>query len=91
MLSEYEKAPAVTRERLYLETVEQVMANSSKVLVDLQGGNNIMFLPLDKLLSGQGAGSVIRPGSIDGDEIGPSSVGIDDDRRSRDPLRSRTR
>ena len=90
VLNEYKKAPAVTRERLYLETVEHVMANSSKVLVDLQGGNNIMFLPLDKLLSGKGGGSVIRPGT-DGNEIGAPPIGMDNAPRSRDPLRSRTR
>jgi len=91
ILSEYKKAPEVTRERLYLETVEQVMSNSSKVLVDLQSGNNIMFLPLDKLLSGQGAGKVLRPDTIDSDDIGTSPMSIDDARRSGDPLRSRTR
>jgi len=91
VLSEYQKAPAVTRERLYLETVEQVMANSSKVLVDLPGGNNIMFLPLDKLLSGQGAGSAFRPSGIDPDDIGTPSMSVDDAPRSRDPLRSRSR
>ena len=90
VLAEYQKAPAVTRERLYLETVEEVMANSSKVLVDLEGGNNIMFLPLDKLLSGRGEG-VIRPGNLDADDIGTSPISSDDARRGRDPLRSRTR
>ncbi len=88
VLGEYQKAPAVTRERLYIETIEQVMANSSKVLVDLQGGNNIMFLPLDKLLSGRDARSVMRP---DGNDIGTPAVGIDGSRRSRDPSRSRIR
>ncbi len=91
VLGEYQKAPEVTRERLYIETIEQVMANSSKVLIDLQGGNNIMVLPLNELLSGRGAGSVVRPGSIDGDDMGAPSGGIDGARRSRDPLRSRTR
>lgn len=91
ILAEYRKAPEVTRERLYLETVEQVMANSSKVLVDLQGGNNIMFLPLDKLLSGEGAGSVLRPNNLDGEDIGTSPLSIDDARRGRDSLRSRNR
>ena len=65
------------------------MANSSKVLVDLQSGNNIMFLPLDKLLSGSGAGSVMRPGNIDSDDLSTPSISSDDARRSRDPLRSR--
>ena len=91
VLKEYQKAPAVTRERLYLETIEQVMANTSKVLVDLQSGNNIMFLPLDKLLSRQGAGGGIRSGGIDDDDIGTASISIDDAPRSRDSLRTRNR
>ena len=91
ILNEYQKAPAVTRQRLYLETIEQVMANSSKVLVDLESGNNVMFLPLDKLFSGQGVGSVIRSDTLSSDDIGTSSISIDDARRTRDPLRSRTR
>ncbi|MBB1485002.1 FtsH protease activity modulator HflK [Oceanospirillum sediminis] len=49
LLAEYDKAPEVTRERLYLQTMEEVMAKSSKVLVDVDGGNNMMYLPLDRL------------------------------------------
>jgi membrane protease subunit HflK len=52
LLTEYTKAPKVTRERLYIDTVEEVMASSTKVLVDVDGGNNMMYLPLDKLTSG---------------------------------------
>ena len=51
LYAEYKKSPKVTRERLYLETVESVLSNSSKVLVDVKGGNNMMYLPLDKLTS----------------------------------------
>ena len=91
VLNEYQKAPSVTRQRLYLETIEHVMANSSKVLVDLESGNNVMFLPLDKLFSGQGVGNVIRSDSMSSDDIGTSSMSIDDTRRARDPLRTRTR
>lgn len=54
LLSEYERSPKVTRERLYLETVEQVLANTGKVLVDVKGGNNMMYLPLDKIIGRQG-------------------------------------
>jgi len=50
LLREYEKAPDVTRARLYLEAVESVLANSPKVIVDLKKGNNLLFLPLDKLM-----------------------------------------
>ncbi|NOX75823.1 MAG: FtsH protease activity modulator HflK [Gammaproteobacteria bacterium] len=51
VLTEYQKAPEVTRKRLYLEAVESVMANTSKVLVDVKGGNNILYLPLDRLMN----------------------------------------
>ena len=56
VLAQYEAAPEVTRQRLYIEAVEEVMANSSKVLVDVDGGNNMMMLPLDRLAQA-GAGS----------------------------------
>jgi membrane protease subunit HflK len=49
LLVEYDKAPEVTRERLYIDAIEVVMSNSSKVLIDVEGGNNMMYLPLDKL------------------------------------------
>lgn len=50
LLNEYEKAPQVTRERLYIAAMEEVMRNNAKVLVDVEGGNNMMYLPLDKLM-----------------------------------------
>jgi len=50
LLTEYKKAPEVTRKRLYLETVESVMVNSSKIMVDVKGGNNLLYLPLDRLI-----------------------------------------
>lgn len=50
LLKEYEKAPDVTRERLYLDTMEEVLAQNPKVLVDVEGGNNMMYLPLDKIV-----------------------------------------
>jgi len=53
VLTEYSKAPEITRRRLYLETMEQVLANVSKVLVKVEQGNNILYLPLDR--SGAGA------------------------------------
>ena len=51
LLTEYERAPAVTRERLYLETIENVLASSKKVVLDTQSGSgNLIYLPIDKLL-----------------------------------------
>ncbi len=52
VLDEYEKAPEVTRERLYLDTIEEVMNKTSKVMLDVKQGGNILFLPLDRLLQG---------------------------------------
>ena len=49
LLSEYQKAPDVTRNRLYLDALQKVMSNSTKVMVDVEGGNNILYLPLDKI------------------------------------------
>jgi membrane protease subunit HflK len=60
VLAQYEHAPAVTRERMYLETMENVYKNSRKVIVDTKGGNSMMYLPLDKLIS-SGPQSVTNP------------------------------
>ena len=54
LLAEYKKAPEVTRQRLYLDTIQEVMSNSSKVLVDVEGGNNMLYLPLDKIIQQRG-------------------------------------
>jgi membrane protease subunit HflK len=53
-LAEYEKAPEVTRSRIYLETMEAVLANTSKVVMQVKDGNSLMYLPLDKLMEGTG-------------------------------------
>ena len=55
LYTEYEKAPVVTRDRLYLDALEGVMTNSTKVLLDTKGGNNMLYLPLDKLMQTQEA------------------------------------
>ena len=53
ILPEYQAAPKVTRERLYIATMEKVYGNTSKVMVDVEGGNNMMYLPLDKIIQQQ--------------------------------------
>lgn len=50
VLVEYEKAPTVTRERMYIDMMQQVLSSSSKVMVDQKAGNNLLYLPLDKLI-----------------------------------------
>lgn len=62
LLTEYQKAPEVTRQRLYLDAVQDVMSNSSKVLVDVEGGNNMLYLPLDKIIESGASGSSAASG-----------------------------
>ena len=54
LLNEYEKAPQVTRDRLYLDAVEEVYKNSNKVILDSQGSGNLLYLPIDKLMNDSG-------------------------------------
>ncbi|MGD2137821.1 MAG: FtsH protease activity modulator HflK [Gammaproteobacteria bacterium] len=56
-LAEYEKAPEVTRKRLYLETMEYVLSSTSKVIMQVEDGNNLMYIPLDKLMEKTGGAS----------------------------------
>lgn len=99
--AEYAKAPEVTRNRLYLETMQQVYANTSKVIVDSKGQGNLLYLPLDKLMQAAGAASA-QPGSSTPDISIPGRPGAatgelipqaadKTDVRSRDALRSRDR
>lgn len=55
-LAEYEKAPEITRKRMYLDTMEYVLANTSKVVMAVKDGNNLMYIPLDKLMSNESMG-----------------------------------
>jgi membrane protease subunit HflK len=92
VLQEYEKAPKVTRERLYLDTIEQVLSNSSKVVIDMKQGNNMVFLPLDRII---GNSRELVPATLldssgntrESSESNPSSssnsFGSSDDERSR--------
>src|SRR5438477_2468400 len=50
ILAEYEKAPAITRERMYLETMQQILSATSKVIIDQKSGQNLLYLPIDKLM-----------------------------------------
>lgn len=68
LLSEYAKAPDVTRKRLYIESMEAVLAGTNTVLIDAKGGNNVMYLPIDKMLQHTATpATVINPatGSVD--------------------------
>ncbi|MEE8216504.1 MAG: FtsH protease activity modulator HflK [Acidiferrobacterales bacterium] len=87
--TEFAKAPEVTRERLYLETMEDVLSNSTKVFIDQKGGNNILYLPLDKIVT-QGARAAPESGSQGGTAAETGGAQPDIDRgRARTDLRRR--
>ena len=50
LLEEYRKAPEVTRDRLYIDAMQSVLSNSTKIMIDVEGGNNLLYLPLDKIM-----------------------------------------
>ncbi|MCU0967707.1 MAG: FtsH protease activity modulator HflK [Rubrivivax sp.] len=95
VLAEYQKAPGVTRDRLYLDTMQQVYSNVTKVLVDSQTNSNLLYLPLDRLLQQQGATTGPAPATppaagvpVPGEALGSVAAS---DPRSRDNSRSRDR
>jgi modulator of FtsH protease HflK len=55
LLTEYERAPEVTRQRLYLDAIESVLANTNKILLDTEGSNNLMYIPIDRILENRGS------------------------------------
>ena len=92
VLQAYRAAPEVTRDRLYLEAIESVFANTSKVLIDIPEGNNIMYLPLDQIIRSQ-AGSAARERRSFGSEEDSTTRGgsTGNPRRSREDTAGRTR
>jgi membrane protease subunit HflK len=90
ILAEYQKAPQVTRQRIYLDTMQTVMNNTSKVVVDQKGGNSLLYLPLDKL---QQIVSQPYSGAPEALSQVPATTTsqVPVDTRSRDAFRSRDR
>lgn len=66
LLPQYEASPEVTRQRIYLETMEQVFSTTSKIMVDSSGGGNMMYLPLDKILERQNTTAEPTRSTIEG-------------------------
>jgi membrane protease subunit HflK len=95
VLSEYAKAPGVTRDRLYIDMMQSVLGNSTKVLVDQKAGSNLLYLPLDKLIqqsvaagaAGPDLPSAARPPAV----TAPEPPAAADPSRTRDGMRSRER
>lgn len=96
VLTEYSKAPQVTRDRMYIETMQQVYANTSKVMIDVRSGNPLLYLPLDKLVQQSGAGatgSLVEPSGT-GAARAPAAEAAaapNAEARSRDAQRNRER
>lgn len=94
VFAEYQKAPQVTRDRMYLDTMQQIYGNVTKVLVDSKQGSNLLYLPLDKVMhmtSGAGeAGAATAPALPTPVQVVPST-GSGSDARSREAARTRER
>ena len=93
VLTEYAKAPQVTRERMYLETMQQIFSNTSKVYVDSRNGNNLLYLPLDKLMQQAGGDAARAAGQPATPAANPPerAEAPSEPNRGRDGLRSRDR
>lgn len=88
VLAEYQRAPVVTRDRLYLETMQAVYSNVSKVMVDSRSGSNLLYLPLDKLMQQAGAVAPVAATNVPtpmAESGGAASIDV----RSRDGGRAR--
>ncbi len=93
VFAEYTRAPQVTRERLYIETMQQVMSNTSKVMIDAKGNGNLLFLPLDKLMQQTGGkpASASLPDSQSAAGLSANAPMPSLDPRNRELMRSRER
>lgn len=91
VLAEYQKAPAVTRDRLYIETMQQIYSNVSKIMVDTRN-NSLLYLPLDKLMqAGAAQGPAQATPSAETPTQTQQPLPLSSDNRLRDPQRSRER
>ena len=96
VLAEYQKAPQVTRDRMYLDTLQQIFGNVTKVLVDSRQGSNLLYLPLDKILQLPGSGGADAAAPMTAPPV-PAPAGAvlpgtaSADSRPRDTSRSRER
>jgi membrane protease subunit HflK len=86
VVAEYNKSQQVTRDRLYLDAMQQVMSNTTKLLIDQKGGNSLMYLPLDKLMQMAGPSAAEPPKQPEAVPVVPDSTA-----RSREAFRSRDR
>ena len=91
VLSEYNKAPQVMRDRMYIETVQQIMTSTSKILLDAKGGGNLLYLPLDKIMQMSAAALPETATPSSKQTLIDPTPNPDSAARSRDALRGRER
>jgi modulator of FtsH protease HflK len=94
ILAAYEKAPQVTRERIYLETIQQVLSSTSKIIVDQRANQSLLYLPVDKLMQLSGANSPsveAAPRASSAPDSPPPTTVTEPSSSRRDALRSRDR
>ncbi|NKC12354.1 MAG: FtsH protease activity modulator HflK [Gammaproteobacteria bacterium] len=91
VLNEYKKAPEVTRQRIYLEAVESVLSNTNKVMIDVEGGNNLTYLPLDRIMQPRANSAVEAVVSDVPTTVAGVEAALDELKRKRNELRSRSR
>lgn len=93
ILTEYKRAPRVTRDRLYLDAMEEVLSNTTKVIIDQKDNSNLLFLPLDKLMQAAAGGVEQSPAVTGSSSAGAGTVmpAPTESRRTRDAFRSRNR
>jgi membrane protease subunit HflK len=93
VLAEYQRAPQVTRDRMYLETMQQIYSSVSKILVESRQGSSLLYLPLDKILQQVAQGAVAEPPATPAApaQSPAAPAGVTGDSRTRDNSRTRDR
>ena len=93
VLAEYQKAPQVTRDRMYIDAMQQIFGNVTKIMVDTKQGTNLLYLPLDKIIQMTGQGSeevsVVPAPTSNSTPLNTGSAVSDS--RTRDTARARSR
>ncbi len=91
VLAEYQRAPQVTRDRMYIDAMQQIYSNVTKILVESRQGSNLLYLPLDKIMQQVAQGAPAEPAAAAAPAVPAAPAGMSNDSRARDNARSRER
>jgi len=91
VLAEYQRAPQVTRDRMYIDTMQQIYTNVTKVMIDSKQGSNLLYLPLDKIIQQVGQGGAAEPSAAGAPAAPAAPASLSNDARARDNSRTRER